>query len=237
MILKSTRLSRLKSPRDRRARSYRVVVRLGNTTNKKCSLEWSAVIQNYSSHGLQESNLLCFVNNRPFTNPIKTISKPFSDSWTHWLLFLMAKKRFRVFKMEDYGDIVDPIDLTGLLLFRSVGAIFCLYRVVHPPFSFSLFSLEVQQAMFKNHNTESKSQRLRKPLLSVCQARGHCGIWNLDVSSKWTVGRVTSENYRGEQKGMQIWLSRTQARPSRAVKQEQEQNDRNHVQAFFNLWR
>ena len=40
------------------------------------------------------------------------------------------------------------------------------------------------------------------------------------------------ELYRGEQKGMQILLSMTQARPGRAVKQEQEQNSRNHVQAF-----
>ena len=69
----------------------------------------------------------------------------------------MAEKQFTVLKREGYGDIFDPIDLTSLLLFRSVGAIFCLYRVVHPPFSFSLLSLEVQQAMIKNHNTESKS--------------------------------------------------------------------------------
>ena len=38
--------------------------------------------------------------------------------------------------------------------------------------------------------------------------------------------------YRGEQKGMQILLSRTQARPCRVVKQDQEKNSRNHVHAF-----
>ena len=39
--------------------------------------------------------------------------------------------------------------------------------------------------------------------------------------------------YRGEQKGMQVLLNRTQAWPGRAIKQEQEQNSRNHVQAFL----
>ena len=39
-------------------------------------------------------------------------------------------------------------------------------------------------------------------------------------------------NYRGELKGLYVLLSRTQAGPGRAVKQEQEENSRNHVQAF-----
>ena len=39
--------------------------------------------------------------------------------------------------------------------------------------------------------------------------------------------------YRDRLKGMQILLSRTQAGPGRAVKQEQEQTSRNHVQAFW----
>ena len=38
--------------------------------------------------------------------------------------------------------------------------------------------------------------------------------------------------YRGEIKGMYILLSRTQARPGRAGKQEQEENSRNYVKAF-----
>ena len=38
--------------------------------------------------------------------------------------------------------------------------------------------------------------------------------------------------YRDRLNGMQILLNRTQARPGRAVKQEQEQNSRNHVQTF-----
>ena len=38
--------------------------------------------------------------------------------------------------------------------------------------------------------------------------------------------------YRDRLKGVQILLSRTQAGPGRAVKQEQEETSRNHVQAF-----
>ena len=36
----------------------------------------------------------------------------------------------------------------------------------------------------------------------------------------------------GEQKGLYVLLRRSQAGPGRAVKQEQEENSRNHVQAF-----
>ena len=39
--------------------------------------------------------------------------------------------------------------------------------------------------------------------------------------------------YREPAKGLQILLSRTQAGSGRAVKQEQEENSRNHVQAIF----
>ena len=38
--------------------------------------------------------------------------------------------------------------------------------------------------------------------------------------------------YRVELKGPYVLLSETQAGPGRAVKQEQEENSRNHVQAF-----
>ena len=38
--------------------------------------------------------------------------------------------------------------------------------------------------------------------------------------------------YSSELKGLYVLLSRTQARPGRAVKQEKEKNSRNHVQAF-----
>ena len=38
--------------------------------------------------------------------------------------------------------------------------------------------------------------------------------------------------YRSELKGLFVLLSRTQAGPGRAVKQEQEENSRNHIQAF-----
>ena len=37
---------------------------------------------------------------------------------------------------------------------------------------------------------------------------------------------------RGELKGLNVLLSRTQAGPGRAVMQEQEENSRNQVQAF-----
>ena len=43
---------------------------------------------------------------------------------------------------------------------------------------------------------------------------------------------VMSCMYRDRLKNMQILLSRTQARPGRAVKQEKEQTSRNHLQAF-----
>ena len=46
-------------------------------------------------------------------------------------------------------------------------------------------------------------------------------------------GQIGVYQYRGEQKGMQVLLSRTQARSGRAVKHEQEQNSHNHVQAFL----
>ena len=39
-------------------------------------------------------------------------------------------------------------------------------------------------------------------------------------------------NLKGELKGLYVLLTRTQAEPGRAVKQEQEENSRNHVQAF-----
>ena len=38
--------------------------------------------------------------------------------------------------------------------------------------------------------------------------------------------------YRGVSKGLYVLLSRTQAGPGRAVKQEQEENSRNHVRTF-----
>ena len=38
--------------------------------------------------------------------------------------------------------------------------------------------------------------------------------------------------YRGELKGLYVLLSRTQAGSGRAVKQQQEENSHNHVQAF-----
>ena len=41
-----------------------------------------------------------------------------------------------------------------------------------------------------------------------------------------------AEKYRAEKKSLQILLSRTQAGPGRAVKQQQEENSQNHVQAF-----
>ena len=41
------------------------------------------------------------------------------------------------------------------------------------------------------------------------------------------------ELYRGELKGLYVLLSRTQAGPGRAVKHEQDENSRNHVQAFL----
>ena len=42
----------------------------------------------------------------------------------------------------------------------------------------------------------------------------------------------TRDQYRGGNKDLYILLSRTQAGPGRAVKQEQEEISRNHVQAF-----
>ena len=41
--------------------------------------------------------------------------------------------------------------------------------------------------------------------------------------------------YRGANKGLYVLLSRTQAGPGRAVKQEQEEISRNHVQTFICL--
>ena len=41
--------------------------------------------------------------------------------------------------------------------------------------------------------------------------------------------------YRGENKGLSVLLSRTQAGPGRTVKQEQEEISRNHVQTFIFL--
>ena len=40
-------------------------------------------------------------------------------------------------------------------------------------------------------------------------------------------------DYRGENKGLFVLLSRTQAGPGRTVKQEQEEISRNHVQTFI----
>ena len=42
--------------------------------------------------------------------------------------------------------------------------------------------------------------------------------------------------YRGENKGLYVLLSRTQAGPGRTVKQEQEEISRNHVQTFICLY-
>ena len=41
--------------------------------------------------------------------------------------------------------------------------------------------------------------------------------------------------YRGINKGLYVLLSRTQEGPGRAVKQEQEEMSRNHVQTFIYL--
>ena len=41
------------------------------------------------------------------------------------------------------------------------------------------------------------------------------------------------EQYRGGNKGLFVLVSRTQAGPGRAVKQEQEEISRNHVQTFI----
>ena len=39
--------------------------------------------------------------------------------------------------------------------------------------------------------------------------------------------------YRGGKKGLYVLLSRTQAGPGRAIKEEQEENSRNHIQTLF----
>ena len=44
---------------------------------------------------------------------------------------------------------------------------------------------------------------------------------------------ITMEMYRDEIYSLQIQLSRTQAGPGRAVKEQQEQISRNHVQTIF----
>ena len=43
---------------------------------------------------------------------------------------------------------------------------------------------------------------------------------------------MRTSKYRGRLKSMQILISRTQAGPGRAVKQEQEEISHNHVQTF-----
>ena len=62
-------------------------------------------------------------------------------------------------------------------------------------------------------------------------------IHSLIISSLFPVyhaaGLTLLVNYRDRLKGMQILLSRTQAGAGRTGKQEQEQNSRNHVQAFL----
>ena len=47
------------------------------------------------------------------------------------------------------------------------------------------------------------------------------------------LGRKSAMNYRGGNKGFFVLLSRTQAGPSRTVKQEQEDISRNHIQTFI----
>ena len=44
---------------------------------------------------------------------------------------------------------------------------------------------------------------------------------------------MTQEIYRGENKGLHVLLSRTQAGPGRTVKQKQEEISRNHLQTFI----
>ena len=44
--------------------------------------------------------------------------------------------------------------------------------------------------------------------------------------------RMSKRMYRDELKGVYVFLSRTKSGPGRAVKQEQEENSRNHVHAF-----
>ena len=46
-------------------------------------------------------------------------------------------------------------------------------------------------------------------------------------------GMFCSYMYKDELKGLHVLLRRTQAGPGRAIKQEQEQNSRNHLQAFL----
>ena len=47
------------------------------------------------------------------------------------------------------------------------------------------------------------------------------------------VWSTAGKQYRGENKGLFVLLSRTQAGPGRTVKQEQEEISRNHVQTFI----
>ena len=55
-------------------------------------------------------------------------------------------------------------------------------------------------------------------------------------SIKMSNGEAPPKLYRGVNKGLYVWLSRTQAGPGRTVKQEQEEISRNHVQTFIYLY-
>ena len=64
------------------------------------------------------------------------------------------------------------------------------------------------------------------------------GMWVMtyDVNFMQKVAPRTQlhmNTYRGELKGLYVLLNRTQAGQGRAVKHEQDENSRNHVQAFF----
>ena len=60
--------------------------------------------------------------------------------------------------------------------------------------------------------------------------------WTYDVNFMQKVAPRTQLHMnmcRGELKGLYVLLNRTQASQGRAVKHEQDENSRNHVQAFF----
>ena len=70
------------------------------------------------------------------------------------------------------------------------------------------------------------------PVVALC--RHMATTYVLPFSSFLIPGRegIIQILYRGANKGLHVLLSRTQAGPGRAVKQEQEENSCNHVRTF-----
>ena len=96
-------------------------------------------------------------------------------------------------------------------------------------------------AIFDRQGGRRRRRRLRWPYLQHISSNGQKRL-SLALARRPTLRFVQTLSvassvfpslYRGENKGLQILLGYSQARPGRKVKQGQEEISRNHVPTFF----